>query len=133
MPAIVDVPEWVVCHQVTRCAAGPVMRCPTRGPVPRDECLRCRFLTTSSLERSAGPWCELPDAVAGRAVAPARVAVPVAAAAPATKNERPARRVSTVPVAVVRRPRVPVGPGIRVARPAVRPSRRVPSGQAIGT
>lgn len=122
MQAIVEVPEWVVCHQVTRCAAGLLVRCPTRGQVLSDECLRCRFLTTSSVERTVGPWCELPEPGSRPVIAPA-VAFPARVVVPA----------AAVAVAVARRPRVPVGPGIRVARRAVRPSRRVPSGQAIGT
>lgn len=124
MQAIVETPEWVVCHQITRCTAGLLVRCPTRGPILSDECLRCRFMTTSSVERTVGPWCELPEPGTRRVVAPVRAAAPVP----------PARTVPLVAaIAVARRPRVPVGPGIRVARPAVRPSRRVPSGQAIGT
>jgi hypothetical protein len=131
--AIVEVPEWVVCHQVTRCAAGLLVRCPTRGPILSDECLRCRFMTSSSVERTAGPWCELPEPEIQRAVAQVRTAAP-AASVPSSAPVPPARTVPPVAaIAIARRPRVAVGPGIRVARPAVRPSRRVPSGQAIGT
>jgi hypothetical protein len=127
--ATVEVPEWVVCHQVTRCAAGLLVRCPARGPVLSDVCLSCRFLTTSSVERTVGPWCELPEPGGQRVVVPARSAVPAPTFAPPPPRTVP----SVAAIAVARRPRVPVGPGFRVARPAVRPSRRVPSGQAIGT
>lgn len=97
-------PEWVVCHQITREVAGVLVRCPTRGPVLGDECLRCRFLTTSSVERTEGPWCEVADFPAPR----------------------------TEPIAVQPPVRVAVGPG-RSAPPAVRNPEPVHAAQAIGT
>jgi hypothetical protein len=96
-------PEWVVCHQVTREVAGLLVRCPARGPVLGDECLRCRFLTTSSVERTEGPWCEI--------------------------GEPPARRPE--PIAVRPPARVAVGPGTIV--PAVRTPQPLHAAQAIGT
>lgn len=117
-------PEWIVCYQVTRTASGPLVRCPKRGTVLSEVCLRCRFLTTSSVDRTYGPWCE---------------ASPL--------ELRPAVEAPAVPVAIPRSPRpetaptwplqlpvlVPVGPGIRTDEPAVRPAAAVPSGHAIGT
>lgn len=97
-------PEWVVCHQVTREVAGLLVRCPARGAVLGDDCLRCRFLTTSSVERTEGPWCEL-------------------AVAPPARSEPLARQH---PV------RVPVGPGAE-APPAVGTPQPVHAARAIGT
>jgi hypothetical protein len=99
-----ELPEWVVCHQVTRDVAGVLVRCPTRGPILSDECLRCRFLTTSSVERTVGPWCELAETPAERLVA-----LPIGP---------PALR--------------PMGPAT-VGMPAVRPAPPVPSAHTIGT
>lgn len=104
MPAIGEHPEWVVCHEVTRVVAGVLVRCPARGPVLSDECLRCRFLTTSSVERTAGPWCELAEPGATR-----HVALPI---------ERSVRQ--------------PLGPG-NVSLPAVRTPARVQLARPIGT
>lgn len=97
-------PEWVVCHQVTREVAGLLVRCPARGAVLGDECLRCRFLTTSSVERTKGPWCELAE----------------------PPSDRPE------PVAVQPPVRVAVGPGMG-APPAVRTPEPVQAARAIGT
>jgi len=113
-------PEWVVCHQVTRSAAGLLVRCPQRGQVISEDCLRCRFLTTSSVERTLGPWCEadpweIVPALEQPAVAP-QPALP------------PRRRSWPLNLPEL----VPVGPGVEAA-PAVRPSAPVPSGQPIGT
>jgi hypothetical protein len=98
-------PEWVVCHQVTREVAGVLVRCPARGQVLGDECLRCRFLTTSSVERTEGPWCE-----------PAEPA--------ATTRE---------PITVQPSQRRPVGPGIELPVPAVGTRQPVQAARAIGT
>lgn len=106
-------PEWVVCHQVMRSAAGLLVRCPQRGQVLSDDCLRCRFLTTSSVERTFGPWCEADPALSTPSV------------------EQPLTGVrSSWPLSLPQL--VPVGPGI-AAEPAVRPAAPVPSGQPIGT
>jgi hypothetical protein len=115
-------PAWVVCHQVTRSAAGLLVRCPQRGQVLSEDCLRCRFLTTSSVERSVGPWCEAapPDLLPARELP---------AAAPPLRPPDPARPISPLDLPIL----VPVGPGIRVAEPAVRTAAGVPSGQPIGT
>jgi hypothetical protein len=98
-------PEWVVCHQVTREVAGLLVRCPARGTVLGDECLRCRFLTTSSVERTEGPWCELAEPAA----------------------------MEREPIAVQPSQRVPVGPGIPLAAPAVRTPEPVQAARVIGT
>jgi hypothetical protein len=114
-------PEWVVCHQVTRSAAGLLVRCPQRGQVISEDCLRCRFLTTSSVERTLGPWCEADP----RELVPALEQPAVAArSAPALRTRRP------WPLDLPEL--VPVAPGVE-AEPAVRPSAPVPSGQPIGT
>lgn len=97
-------PEWVVCHQVTREVAGLLVRCPARGTVIGDECLRCRFLTTSSVERTEGPWCELAE----------------------PSSDRPEPVVVQPPV------RVAVGPGTS-APPAVGTPEPVQAARAIGT
>ena len=99
-----ELPDWVVCHAVTRDVAGLLVRCPARGPVLSDECLRCRFLTTSSVERTAGPWCELAEPPVAQSVAIA-VQLPV---------------------------RQAVGPG-RVSLPAVRTPLPVQAARPIGT
>ena len=104
MQAMGDLPDWVVCHEVTRNAAGVLVRCPARGPVLSDECLRCRFLTTSSVERTAGPWCELAEP-------------------PALRSE---------PIAVQPPARRAVGPGA-VSLPAVRTPEPVQAARPIGT
>lgn len=117
-------PEWIVCHQVTRGASGPLVRCPRRGAVLVEDCLRCRFLTSSSVERSFGPWCETAPPALRPALGPAEM--------PAATPARPQpdrRRTWPLELPVL----VPVGPGIRAAEPAVRPAAAVPSGQAIGT
>ena len=117
-------PEWIVCNQVTRIASGPLVRCPQRGKVLSDACLRCRFLTTSSLERTFGPWCDASPSTLRPALAPAET--------PAANPGRPQpdrRRTWPLELPVL----VPVGPGIRPAEPAVRPAAAVPSGQPIGT
>lgn len=103
MQAVVELPEWVVCHEVTRDVSGLLVRCPTRGSILSDECLRCRFLTTSSVERTEGPWCEI-----------AEPAAPRVARLPAWSELRP------------------MGPGLPTV-PAVRPPEPVPSVQTIGT
>ena len=101
-----ELPEWVVCHEVTRDVAGLLVRCPSRGKVLGDECLRCRFLITSSVERTRGPWCELAEPTTSR-----RVAIPV---------DRPARH--------------PVGPGREMGPPpAVRTEVAVQPARPIGT
>lgn len=115
-------PDWIVCYQVTRTASGLLVRCPRRGMVLSEDCLRCRFLTTSSVERTIGPWCEasplaLPPAVEPPAVEPRATPRP----------ETPPAWPLQLPVLV------PVGPGVRAAEPAVRPAAAVPSGQPIGT
>jgi hypothetical protein len=118
--AFEEMPEWVVCHQVTRSAAGVLVRCPTRGAVLSQDCLRCRFLTSSSVERTAGPWCE----AAPLAILPA--VEPPAEIARRAPGPRPRPWPLDLPVLV------PVGPGVE-AEPAVRPAEPVPSGQLIGT
>ena len=116
-------PEWIVCYQVTRTASGPLVRCPRRGTVLSEECLRCRFLTTSSVERSVGPWCE-----ASPLALPPAVELPmVPAGLPRQRPAMPRAWPLQLPVLV------PVGPGVRAAEPAVRPAAAVPSGQPIGT
>lgn len=118
-------PEWIVCYQITRPASGPLVRCPRRGMVLSDECLRCRFLTTSSVERTIGPWCEaVPLAL------PPAVELPVIPAGLPRATPRPEMPPAwplQLPVLV------PVGPGVGAAEPAVRPAVAVPSGQPIGT
>jgi hypothetical protein len=120
-------PAWVVCHQVTRSAAGLLVRCPQRGQVLSEDCLRCRFLTTSSVERSVGPWCEAGPAEMVRAAEPPGQELPAAAPPPSPPDRR--RPISPLDLPIL----VPVGPGIRVAEPAVRTTAAVPSAQAIGT
>lgn len=109
--------SWIVCHQATRSVSRAQVRCPMRGIVSCAACLACRFLTTSSVEREFGPWCEawpMPHRVAR----PARVRVPLSIAA-----EAPAMPPADWPL------RLPV----LVARPAVHPPAPVPSGHLIGT
>lgn len=121
-------PEWIVCHQVTRPASGPLVRCPRRGAVLTEECLRCRFLVTSSMERTFGPWCEASPLGLQPALAPDLE--PTGAPAGVPRNPRP----ETPPSWPLQLPvLVPVGPSIRAAEPAVRPAAAVPSGQPIGT
>jgi hypothetical protein len=110
-------PEWIVCYQITRTTSGPLVRCPRRGMVLSEECLRCRFLTTSSVERTIGPWCEASPLALPPAVEP-----------------RPTPRPEMRPDWPLQLPvMVPVGPGVWAVEPAVRPAAAVPSGQAIGT
>src|SRR3990170_3255984 len=56
--------DWVVCHATTRLVLRRGVACPTRGRVPGLECLGCRYLMTSSLERSEVMWCEARGPVA---------------------------------------------------------------------
>jgi hypothetical protein len=113
-------PEWVVCHQVMRSAAGLLVRCPQRGQVMSEDCLRCRFMTTSSVERTFGPWCEAdPTEIVPALEQPAVVAQP---ALPVRRRSWPLDLPQLVPV----------GAGVEV-QPAVRPAEPVPSGQPIGT
>src|SRR3989304_499170 len=56
--------DWVVCHATTRLVLRHSVACPTRGRVPGLECLGCRYLMTSSLERSEVMWCEARGPVA---------------------------------------------------------------------
>lgn len=49
---------WVVCHAQTRVVLRRTVACPAGGRVPDLECLGCRYLVTSSVERSADGWCE---------------------------------------------------------------------------
>ncbi len=56
--------DWVVCHAGTRLVVRRHVACPARGRVPGLECLGCRYLTTSSLERSEAMWCEARGPVA---------------------------------------------------------------------
>jgi len=135
-------PEWVTCHQVTRSAAGALVRCPRRGLVLTDDCLRCRFLTFSSIERSTGPWCEVPATPLGPAVErPVEPPLDAPREAPfelPPRAPRPGRRPWPLDLPLVAAgsvaaasgggatARVAVGPGRRA--PAVRPAEPVPSG-----
>ncbi|MEO7332533.1 MAG: hypothetical protein ABIZ71_01180, partial [Gemmatimonadales bacterium] len=49
---------WVICHSETRIVVRSSVACPARGRVPGIDCLGCRHLVTSSVERSADWWCE---------------------------------------------------------------------------
>ena len=108
--------RWVVCHCATRTVSRSVVRCPMRGRLDASTCLGCRFLTTSSVERDGGSWC---DAwAAPREVPrsrPVRTAVPVVVPPPPFPLDWPLH----LPVLV--------------AGPAVRPPVPVPSGRGIGT
>lgn len=49
---------WVICHAQVRVVVRRGVACPARGRVPGIECLGCRYLMTSSAERSLAGWCE---------------------------------------------------------------------------
>jgi hypothetical protein len=49
---------WVVCRGETRPVVRRSVACPLRGATPGIVCLGCRYLVTSSLERSRVGWCE---------------------------------------------------------------------------
>lgn len=109
---------WVVCHSQTRSVTRSTVSCPLRGTVDCSRCLGCRFLMTSSVERSIETWCSAwpaPPAITPRA--PLRIpiaVVPPPQPMPITPAEWPLR--------------LPV-----LAGPAVRPPEAVPSGHPIGT
>jgi hypothetical protein len=110
--------RWVVCHRATHTVSRSVVRCPLRGPLAAHTCLGCRFLTTSSIERDGGPWCDAWAAPRGVVrTLPLRTAIPVVA--PLSTPLRPPDWPLHLPVLV---------PG-----PAVRPQLPVPSGHGIGT
>lgn len=109
--------SWIVCHRATRTVSRSCVQCPLRGTVDGVACLSCRFLTTSSIERDGGPWCE-------------------ASSAPRTIHRR-APAQPPIPVALPRRVPLPADWPLHlpelVARPAVRPPVALPSGHGIGT
>jgi hypothetical protein len=109
--------SWIVCHRATRSVSHSLVHCPLRGPVDGATCLGCRFLTTSSIERDTGPWCEAWP-VPRPFPRPTTVRVPVPVAVPLPERA-PADWPLRLPVLV---------PG-----PAVRPPAPVPSGHGIGT
>jgi hypothetical protein len=116
--------SWVVCHCATRSVLRARVQCPMRGLVDCATCLGCRFLTTSSVERELGPWCDawpMPRPVTRPM--PVRVALPIPVEPPPPPAEAPPPVPADWPL------RLPV----LVARPAVRPPTPVPSGQLIGT
>jgi hypothetical protein len=49
---------WVVCRGETRPVVRRSVACPLRGATPGIVCLGCRYLVTSSLERSMSGWCD---------------------------------------------------------------------------
>jgi hypothetical protein len=49
---------WVVCRDETRPVVRRSVACPLRGATAGIVCLGCRYLVTSSLERSQAGWCE---------------------------------------------------------------------------
>jgi len=80
--------RWIVCRAETRPVTGQLIACPAGRLVTGATCLECRFLMTSSLERSGAGWCELPElselsstqlsagAAQARRLAPVRMAAP---------------------------------------------------------
>jgi len=48
---------WVVCEGATRPVVDAVVACPRRGRISAVECLGCRLLVTSSMERRNLGWC----------------------------------------------------------------------------
>lgn len=70
--------QWVVCRAETRSVDADVVACPVGVIVSGRSCLDCRFLVTSSLERSQAGWCAVPeDQAPGVAVARRRELAPV--------------------------------------------------------
>ena len=63
--------QWIVCRRETRGVEGDRVACPLRGAIPETVCLACRYLMTSSMERTEAGWCELP-VVAPRVPLPSR-------------------------------------------------------------
>ena len=77
--------RWIVCRAETRPVTGQLVACPAGRLVTGATCLECRFLMTSSVERSGAGWCELPElsstqlsvvAEQARRLAPVRMAQP---------------------------------------------------------
>ena len=64
--------QWIVCRLETRGVEGDRVTCPLRGSIPETVCLACRYLMTSSLERTEVGWCELPVAGPRVPLAPRR-------------------------------------------------------------
>lgn len=48
---------WVVCRGETRSVAHRSVACVAGGRVPLSRCLDCRYLETSSSERTRDRWC----------------------------------------------------------------------------
>jgi len=75
--------RWIVCGAETRPVTGQLVACPAGRLVTGASCLECRFLVTSSVERTGAGWCELPEPSSGqlgvvaahaRSLAPVRMA-----------------------------------------------------------
>jgi hypothetical protein len=58
--------RWIVCRAETRPVTGQLVACPAGRRVTGATCLECRFLMTSSVERSGVGWCELPEPSSGQ-------------------------------------------------------------------
>lgn len=64
--------QWIVCGRETRGVEGDRVACPLRGAIPEAVCLACRYLMTSSGERTDAGWCELPAEAPDVPLAPRR-------------------------------------------------------------
>jgi len=87
--------QWVVCRRETRGVDGDRVACPLRGAVPEAVCLACRYLMTSSLERTEIGWCELPAEASGVPLAPPRRSTRSLRRSPSSLGPATARRLDS--------------------------------------
>jgi hypothetical protein len=87
--------QWIVCRLETRGVERDRVACPLRGAVPEAVCLACRYLMTSSLERTEVGWCEAPMEPAGVPLAPHRRSTRAPRPSPSSLRLAPPRRLDS--------------------------------------